>query len=107
MTTTLRKLASAVLLLTAWEAASRFGPWPPWLLPGPLDVARALGAMAADGTIASTVARSMARLGVGYGISLLVGVPLGLVLGRSKLAADLLGAAGPGLQSLPSICALP
>jgi len=63
--------------------------------------------MAADGTIASTVGRSMARMGAGYGLSLLIGVPLGLVLGRSKLADDLFGAPVLGLQSLPSICWLP
>jgi NitT/TauT family transport system permease protein len=63
--------------------------------------------MTRDGTLLSDVGRSMARLGVGYGLSLLVGVPLGLVLGRSKLAEDLIGAPVLGLQSLPSICWLP
>src|SRR5436853_259515 len=101
MTTTVRKAASAVVLLAVWEAASRFGPWPPWLLPGPTDVARALATMVADGTVASTVGRSMLRLGAGYSISLLIGVPLGMVLGRSKLAEDFLGAPVLGLQSLP------
>jgi NitT/TauT family transport system permease protein len=63
--------------------------------------------MFADGTIITTVGRSMARLGAGYGISLALGVPLGMVLGRSQLADDLLGAPVLGLQSLPSICWLP
>lgn len=43
----------------------------------------------------------------GFGISLLVGVPLGLLLGRLQWLDETLGSLVLGLQTLPSICWLP
>ncbi len=50
---------------------------------------------------------SLQRVLLGYGISLLFGVPLGILLARSKVARDTVGALVLGLQTLPSICWLP
>ena len=93
--------------MALWEAVSRFGPWPAWIFPGPAAVAVDLAALVKDGTLWRTVARSMGRLLMGYGISLSVGVPLGLLLGRNRWVAEVLGAPVAGLQALPSICWLP
>jgi NitT/TauT family transport system permease protein len=94
-------------MLLAWELLSRFGPWPPWLLPGPLAVADRLGLLVADGRLADAIARSLARLGQGYVLSVGLGVPLGLLLARSALARSAIRPVVTGLQALPSICWLP
>lgn len=96
-----------MLLVALWEAASRLGPWPPWVFPGPTDVASALAELAREGGLFATIGRSMGRLGLGYSLSLAIGIPLGLFIGRSRLVEEAVGAPVLGLQSLPSICWLP
>jgi NitT/TauT family transport system permease protein len=50
---------------------------------------------------------SLRRLFVGYGLSLVVGVALGLGLARSRLLRESVGTLVLGLQALPSVCWLP
>lgn len=93
--------------LTLWELLSRFGPWPRWLFPGPLQVGASIARMAADGRLVAAVARSLGRLAQGYGVSAAIGVPLGVAMARSALVQQALRPAILGLQALPSICWLP
>lgn len=101
----LRGVAFASILVGIWAAASSLAASP--LLPSPLSVARAIGAAAKDGTLPRAIGTSVVRLLVGYGVSLVLGVVLGVALARSKALKQ---AAGPmilGLSSVPSICWLP
>jgi NitT/TauT family transport system permease protein len=61
----------------------------------------------ATGYYLRAVATSMRRIVIGYGISILVGIPVGLMLGRSRVMQATLGPVAIGLQALPSICWLP
>lgn len=63
--------------------------------------------MARDGRLLHAVLTSLGRLGRGYGISVLVGIPLGVALARIPLMRTLLRPLVVGLQALPSICWLP
>jgi NitT/TauT family transport system permease protein len=94
-------------LVLAWEAASRLGLWRPWVFPSPLAIARSFYSGLADGTIPLGVLTSMRRLLVGYSLSLVGGVGLGLALARSRTLQDSIGTVVTGLQALPSICWLP
>lgn len=60
-----------------------------------------------DGSMLIAIHVSLQRVLLGYGISLLFGVPLGILLARSKVARATVGALVLGLQTLPSICWLP
>ncbi|MCX7963381.1 MAG: ABC transporter permease subunit [Candidatus Sumerlaea chitinivorans] len=51
--------------------------------------------------------KSMARMIIGYTVSVVVGILLGILLARSTLAKETLGTLVLSLQSLPSICWLP
>jgi NitT/TauT family transport system permease protein len=53
------------------------------------------------------IAVSLRRVLAGYAISLTIGVPLGVLLARSRALADTVGALVAGIQALPSICWLP
>ncbi|HEY0840578.1 MAG TPA: ABC transporter permease [Vulgatibacter sp.] len=103
----LRRAGFVLLLLVVWELASRFGPWPPWILPGPIATAVALRDLALAGTLWPAIGRSILRLAVGYGISVVIGVPLGLLIGRNRWADEFLGTPILGLEALPSITWLP
>ncbi len=81
--------------------------WDPALFPAPWQVARTIGAMGRDGSLLIAIHVSLQRVLLGYGISLVLGVPLGILLARSKPAQDTVGALVLGLQTLPSICWLP
>lgn len=94
-------------LLGIWQFICSLGVWDETLLPPPLLVWQTLADGLKDGTITAAVTASMKRLFVGYGLSLAIGIPLGLVLGRNKFLDDTAGSLAVGLQALPSICWLP
>jgi NitT/TauT family transport system permease protein len=93
--------------LLTWELLSRVGPWPRWLFPGPDAVLASLVALARDGRLAAAALRSLGRLVQGYGLSVVIGVPLGIAMGRSAWLRAALRPPVIGLQALPSVCWLP
>ena len=104
--TLLRRVLFLVALLVAWELLARRSP-DATLLPGPLAVGRTLWGLLADGSLPDAVAVSLRRVILGYLVSLLVGVPLGIGLARSRAAEETLGMLVTGFGALPSICWLP
>jgi NitT/TauT family transport system permease protein len=105
--TWLRRIAFYALLLALWEGVARSGVWPPYLFPTPLDVLGALANGLRKGLYVTGTLVSLRRIALGYGISLMIGLALGLLLGRSRLARETLGSLVLGLQALPSVCWLP
>ena len=106
-TASARRIGFFVALLIGWELLSRFGPWPDYLMPGPIAVSEALFAGLREGLFLSGAGVSLVRLLVGYGISLVGGVLVGTLLARYKALEDTVGALIVGLQALPSVCWLP
>ena len=93
------------LLVVIWAVASRSGDR--FLFPGPDDVARALRDNVRSGLLPRAIAKSLARLAIGYSVSLVAGVALGVALARIRWVKDTLGAVVLGLQAVPSVCWLP
>ncbi len=75
-------IAVPVLLLLVWQVLSGSGLLLEVILPSPLKVIKALGAMISDGTLAKDLAISGKRVFIGYlwgaGIALILGVISGL-----------------------------
>ena len=94
-------------LILLWEALVRLHIWPSYVFPSPLAVARSLFDGILSGMVPLAVLTSLRRVTLAYAGSLLIGIPLGLMLGRSRLLQDTLGTLVLGLQALPSICWLP
>ncbi len=63
--------------------------------------------MVRDGSLPRAVVTTALRLAFGYTLSLILGVPLGVALARSRLVKETLGPLVLGLGSVPSICWLP
>ena len=93
--------------LTAWQFLHLWGPWPSYLVPGPVQVADSLLEGFANGTFLIGISVTMRRLLIGYSLSLVAGTFLGLMLGRVHWLDDTIGSLLLGLQTLPSICWLP
>lgn len=77
------------------------------LYPTPLEIGRAVVAMAREGILWQSIRLSMGRMLVGYFISVLGGLFIGVLCARVPLFRNTVGSAVLALQSLPSICWLP
>src|SRR5947208_8185228 len=102
-----RRIVFYVLLVILWQVIGMTGIWPDYLFPGPIAVFNALVNGFLNGNFLQASLLSLQRLAIGYGISLVIGVTLGLLLGRSLLLEQTLGSMVLGLQALPSVCWLP
>lgn len=95
----------AVLLL--WQGFCALKFFPPYLFPSPLKVFGSLWDGIQDGSVLINLAVSMRRILIGYGLSILGGLALGLMLAHSRIVEDTVGSLVLGLHTLPSICWLP
>lgn len=101
------QIVFAGVLLLAWEAIVKVGGVPPYLVPPPTSVFAAFVDMATSGILWQSVGLSLYRMAIGYGVSLVLGTVLGILLARSWFVKTTAGSVVLALQSLPSICWLP
>ena len=90
-----------------WQVLVKLEIWPPLLMPSPRSVGHALVEGFGDRSYPVAILASLARMLIGYGLAIAIGIPLGLAIARSILIRDTIGSAVVGLQTLPSICWLP
>jgi sulfonate transport system permease protein len=107
MKTASRQLVFYAGLIAIWIVVARLHIWPPYLVPSPQGVLDSLRAGFSDHSFWIAVAISMKRIAIGYSISVIVGIVLGLLLASSEFLEQTLGSLLVSLQSLPSICWLP
>jgi NitT/TauT family transport system permease protein len=101
------KLAAIGLFLAAWQLLVGSGWKPEYVLPGPATVFGRLRASVADGTLIEAAAITMRRAAIGYGISLIIGVALGIAVARVRVLRVATGSLITGLQTMPSIAWFP
>src|SRR5579871_5580665 len=94
-------------LIGIWSLLAALKIWPPYVFPTPWGVWDSLRAGFADHSFWIAINVSMKRMLVGYGISVILGMVLGLGVASSKFLEETLGGLLVSLQSLPSICWLP
>lgn len=75
----LAPISLAGVLLLLWHLTVRLSGSD--LLPTPIDVAKGIGELARHGLLAKYIVASLFRVTWGFGLAVLVGVPLGLMLG--------------------------
>lgn len=107
----LRRIANQVIfysvLLGLWALLAKLRIWPPYLFPAPWAVAGALWAGLQDHSFLIGIAVTMKRMLIGYSLSVVLGMILGLAVASNKFLEETLGALLVSLQSLPSICWVP
>ncbi len=72
-------LAVAAVFLATWHLAVRFSGGD--LFPTPVEVLKGIGELARKGLLVKYITASLFRVTIGFGLAVLVGVPLGLLLG--------------------------
>jgi NitT/TauT family transport system permease protein len=103
----LRQVFFYALLILLWQILISAHIWKTYLFPAPLDVWDSITGGLQNGTIITAILVSLRRLAIGYGISLILGLILGLSLGRNHYLEETLGSLVLGLQALPSVCWIP
>jgi len=83
------------------------GLWKPYIFPSPIAVFTTLWDLIADGSLGIAVLASAKRIIIGYGLSIIIGILVGLTIVRFKYLDENLSPLILGLQTLPSICWLP
>lgn len=107
MKKSVKQLIFAAGVLIVWEAFSLAKIWPPYSFPTPQGVAESLLGGFKDHSFWIGIAISMQRVLIGYVISVVLGIFLGVVLAWSPFLEDTVGHLVLSLQSLPSVCWLP
>ncbi|MEF3307752.1 ABC transporter permease [Paenibacillus sp. GYB004] len=86
MTKTTNVLIGFTLLIAVWQAAVLIGQYEKSLFPPPLDVAKGIVSLIADGTLFEHLRVSLLRFAAGYVSAVVLAVALGLTLGLLKRA---------------------
>ena len=106
-----RRALLAVIAVTAvlavWAALSGLGFVNHVLVPSPADVARAAAAALRDGSLAKNTAASLLRVVEGFGVAVLVAMPLGIAMGISSTTRGLLEPLIELLRPVPPIAFIP
>jgi NitT/TauT family transport system permease protein len=95
------------VLLGSWFLLVKLKVWPPYVFPSPQGVAEALWTGFADHSFWIAIGVSMKRMLLGYSLSVILGMVLGLGVASNKFLEETVGGLLVSLQSLPSICWLP
>ena len=90
-----------------WELVARLGVFPPRLFPSLEVVASAFARLTVSGVLPHHALDTLLRLLAGFTLAAVIGILVGIVIGRSRLAEDLLlplismGAPIPGIAYAP------
>jgi len=79
-------LAVALFAILLWAALSRFEVFPSTAFPSPIDVWRGFVEKVRYGSLFDDVVASLFRVTMGFGLAVMLGIPLGLWLGLSLRA---------------------
>lgn len=103
----LRVVGVYIVVVAGWALMSHEGIWSAATMPSPGDVLESLRTNIGSGAIVDAVAVSLIRMAVGFGLSFVAGIVVGVLSATTKSLGDSLGGLVLGLQSLPSITWLP
>lgn len=95
------------LVLLIWGGLSAAGVLNPFIMPSPKAVFRALIETLSSGELLRDTAASLERVGVGFGISLLVATPLGVLIGISPKVRMLTDPLLKFLRPIPPLAWIP
>ncbi len=98
---------SFLLLLGAWQLLVVVGNYPPFILPGPADVAQAFVRLMSDGRLPRHTLVTLSEVIPGLTLGVLVALPLAYMLTKSPLAERLISPYLIASQAIPVIAIAP
>lgn len=104
-------LADTALFLAAfvgvWQLVFLLGIFPAISLPSPLMVGESFLELAQSMTLFSSIAMTIYRLAIGFSISIVIGIAVGLVMVKFSGFGKTMASFAIGLQSFPSVAWVP
>ncbi len=73
-------------ILLIWELITRFSGWSSQVFPSPLAVFTSMQELISNGQLLKHTVASLFRVSVGFFLAVILGIPLGIILGRLKVA---------------------
>lgn len=99
------RVASVVVLLAVWEIAGRRAD--PRLFTYPTAIVAAGAELTRSGELGRAVAQSLSVFAVGLALAIVVGIAVGLVMGRSRVFEALVDVPLNALYALPAVALVP
>ena len=96
-----------LLLFAVWQALFSAGLIPEYLFPSPLQVGKRLWELGADGYLLPSLKATILRMAIGFSISAVIGLFIGLLMGINRIINSCLKSFGLGLQTLPTAAWVP
>jgi NitT/TauT family transport system permease protein len=107
-TRSMRRAATSLILAAAvYEGIARSGYFPPALLPTLPAVARALMDGLVDGSLPGHALSTLNRVLLGMGLAIVAGLPLGILMGRSRAIEGFFLPLASALMPIPSLAWVP
>ena len=108
----MKRILFYIALIVAWELAYKvfvevFRIWKPYIFPSPISVAEAFIRLLNNNILFIAIWATTKRMIIGYLLSLLIGVILGLAIVKFEFLDKNLRPLILGFQTLPSVCWLP
>lgn len=82
-------MVTFLVLLIVWEVISRVSGWSVHIFPDPITVVGSLVELITNGTLLRHTVASLYRVTAGFYLAIILGIPLGVILGRLQLARSL------------------
>jgi NitT/TauT family transport system permease protein len=102
-----RGFTSFVVLAAIYEAAAHSGFMAPALMPPLGTIAQTLGDMLADGSMFGHAGATLARVLIGFGFAVAVGLPLGVLMARFRPVEHFVLPLASALMPIPSLAWVP
>jgi NitT/TauT family transport system permease protein len=82
---TILPFVTLFFVLLLWELVTRFSGWSGNVFPGPITVLTSMGELMANGTLLKNTVASLFRVSLGFSLAVILGVPIGIILGRLEI----------------------
>lgn len=96
-----------VAILVMWESIAKLAGFNRMLFPSLVTVFERLWSLLASGELLDETAATLGRMTLGYSAAVLIGVPLGVSMGRSRLMEDLFSPLINFLLPIPILALVP
>jgi NitT/TauT family transport system permease protein len=104
-------LANITLFIAAfigiWQLVYLLGIWPQVSMPSPAMVAESFAGLLRDFTLIKSIGMTMYRLVIGFTISIIIGISVGLAMVKFQGFGKTMSSFAVGLQSFPSVAWVP
>lgn len=91
-----------LLLVVLWQSVASLPHTRDYLFPSPVQVARRLVELARDNLLLPSIIATLKRMCVGFALSALLGLSIGVAMGTSRVINKALKSLFLGLQTLPT-----